>query len=32
VGDFNGDGRTDFMSPNGNFDIWLGQPDGTFAY
>jgi hypothetical protein len=32
IGDFNGDGRVDFMSANGNFDIWLGQMDGTFAY
>src|SRR5260370_1291877 len=32
VGDFNGDGRTDFMSPQGNFDTWLGRGDGTFGY
>ncbi|WNG17687.1 M57 family metalloprotease [Cystobacter fuscus] len=30
VGDFNGDGRTDFMSANGNFDTWLSNGDGTF--
>ncbi|WP_420826684.1 FG-GAP repeat domain-containing protein [Myxococcus eversor] len=32
VGDFNGDGRTDFLSANGNFDIWLANPDGTVRH
>jgi hypothetical protein len=25
VGDFNGDGRTDFMSANSSFDTWLAK-------
>ena len=32
VGDFNGDGRTDFLSANSNFDIWLANPDGSVRY
>ena len=32
VGDFNGDGRADFVSANGNFDTWLGNWDGSFTY
>lgn len=28
AGDFNGDGRTDFLSANGNFDVWLANADG----
>jgi hypothetical protein len=32
AGDFNGDGRTDFMSANGSFDVWLANPDGTFKW
>lgn len=31
IGDFNGDGRTDFMSANGNFDVWLATGDGRVA-
>jgi hypothetical protein len=25
VGDFNGDGKTDFMSANGHFNTWLSR-------
>jgi RHS repeat-associated protein len=32
VGDFNGDGKADFMSATGNFDTWLSQGDGSFQY
>src|SRR5262249_26471116 len=31
VGDFDGDGIGDFMSANGNFDVWRGKGDGTFV-
>ena len=32
IGDFNGDGKTDFMSANRSFDTWLSKGDGTFIY
>ena len=31
VGDFNGDGKTDFMLATGNFDAWLSNGDGAFT-
>lgn len=31
VGDFNGDGKTDIMSVNTNFDIWLSGGAGNFV-
>ncbi|HET8924788.1 MAG TPA: FG-GAP-like repeat-containing protein [Candidatus Acidoferrum sp.] len=32
VGDFDGDGRTDFLSANGNFDVFRSKGDGTFTW
>ena len=32
VGDFDGDGKTDFMSANGNFDVFLSNGDGSFTW
>jgi RHS repeat-associated protein len=32
VGDFDGDGKTDFMSANGNFDVFRSNGDGTFTW
>src|SRR5260370_1022771 len=30
VGDFNGDGKTDFISANTSFDLWVSMGDGSF--
>ena len=30
VGDFNGDGKVDFVVANGGVSVWLGNGDGTF--
>ena len=32
TGDFNGDGRTDLMSINANFDMWLSTGSGDFSH
>jgi RHS repeat-associated protein len=32
VGDFNGDGKTDFISVNTNFDMWLSTGSGNFTH
>ena len=31
VGDFNGDGRADFLSANTSFDAWLSNGNGSFV-